>query len=100
MAEWELSKENILPVKKGRALEHLGDGLRKPGLRKIEDNFEEIISAAGDDHERLLLAYSERYTWLRRRAGDNRAASQSLLEVSFFDHIHSFKLCLLYYYFL
>lgn len=77
--DWELSKENVIPVKKGRSVQDCGP--LKPS-HGSELTFETTLQQNVDNAEGLLSAYIQYYTWIRRRAGDNKASAKALLEVS------------------
>lgn len=77
--DWELSKENVIPIKRGRAVQDLSNPLKSS--QNTELTFESSISDNFDNAEGLLSAYIQYYTWIRRRAGDNKASAKSLLEV-------------------
>lgn len=75
--DWETSKENILPIKKGRALSDFSD----VKTHSKEALFEKTLAENFDDGDILLSTYVQYFTYVRRRAGDSRAASKALLEV-------------------
>jgi hypothetical protein len=76
--EWEMSKENIVPIKKGRTVEDCSVTLKSS--QNSEILFEEAIKEKHDNSEGLLSTYVQYYTWIRRRAGDNHVSAKALLE--------------------
>ncbi len=80
--DWENSKENAIPVKKGRTIQDLSHNpLKAPQTTEV--TFEASIAENASNAEGLLSSYIQYYTWIRRRAGDNKASAKALLEVSF-----------------
>lgn len=84
--DWETSKENVLPIKKGRALTDLA----AQKSHSKEAVFEKTIEENNDNGDILLGTYAQYFTYVRRRAGDSRSASKVLLEVSTFLKFMSF----------
>lgn len=84
--DWETSKENVLPIKKGRALTDLA----AQKSHSKEAVFEKTIEENNDNGDILLGTYAQYFTYVRRRAGDSRSASKVLLEVSTFFKFMSF----------
>jgi len=74
---WELSKENIIPLKKGRKVNE--DVFVKDNeLKRIQQSYEDILKTASDP-EVILQAYVEYYTSIRR-ATNNSSLGKSILE--------------------
>lgn len=76
--EWEMCKENVIPIKKGRAVQDCSNPVKPSQNSDIA--FEGIIQENLSNAEGLLSAFVQYYTWIRRRAGDNKASAKALLE--------------------
>lgn len=75
---WELSKENIIPLKKGRKVAE-EVFVKDSELKKIQQHFEEILEKCKTNGESLLQAYTEYYTSIRR-ASNSISHGKLLLE--------------------
>jgi hypothetical protein len=92
MMDWETSKENIIPLKKGRSL--AANGIGGGGLGGIlqdklskEDKSKEYQSRLdkarkGSSSEDLLDIYIDYYSWTRRSSNNDSEKGKSILEVS------------------
>ncbi len=84
---WELSKENIVPLKKGRKVSE--DVFAKDSeFKKIQQHYEELLEKHKGNGESLLQAYTEYYTSVRR-ASNNVSHGKLLLERAT-KELHSF----------
>ena len=79
--EWEQSKENIQPLKKGRSVKGLGGFRDKLSIDQSEkDYFQKLEAARTISTQDLLNIYIEFYSWIRRTCNDNEKG-KILLEV-------------------
>jgi hypothetical protein len=95
--QWELCKENVLPIKRGRSTKGLQETLSKPATLSDQgqDNnnsveqlreqlFEEELAklSTGDSPKDLLEAYLKYLKWVRDRFPTNSDKALKLLEVA------------------
>jgi checkpoint serine/threonine-protein kinase len=92
-AEWELSKENVLPVKRGRSAAVLSDVLGSEKLRKgnipLEDEksnqLEDSLVQAQGNPVAILAAYEEHFQWTRDAFPSDSSRLIKILERCTFD---------------
>lgn len=87
MEVWEGSKENVIPLKKGRKLEGMAlSTFPSKEEKRLKENgerlFEDRILEAGEDFSKKLDIFVEYYTWVRRTTSNNLTAAKTILEVS------------------
>lgn len=87
---WETSKENVLPVKRGRSAKGLCEALAKPLINdgaeaaEQERNFESQLSAcAPNDSVAKLDTYIQYIKWFRNAFPSSTDKVFELLEVTF-----------------
>jgi hypothetical protein len=95
MMDWETSKENIIPLKKGRSLAANGavgggglGGILQDKLTKEDKNkeYQNRLEKArkGSSSEDLLDIYIDYYSWTRRSSNNDSEKGKSILEVNIF----------------
>ncbi len=85
MDVWEASKENVMPLKRGRSIKTLNENLEKPlkheKVEKMHENiFEEKIKTSNTSID-LLASYINYVKWTRDTFPSNADKSLKLLEV-------------------
>jgi hypothetical protein len=85
---WEASKENVLPLKRGRSVKGLSKALESNAhasdLLTQEQSFEQQIEETkkSSDKERLLKDYLAYFKWMRDAYPSNHEKALKILEVS------------------
>ncbi len=82
----EGSKENVIPLKKGRKLDVMNfTSFPSKEEKKLKDKgekaFEQRLIDSGDDLNTKLDIYVEYYTWIRRSSSSNLVGARNILEV-------------------
>ncbi len=85
--QWELSKENAQPLKKGRSVAQptmtgFISAEDKAALEKMKNTYEESLSVTNSSLTERLDIYVQYYTWTRRVATSNLVVAKNILEVS------------------
>jgi hypothetical protein len=87
---WETSKENVLPIKKGRSAKGLSESLMKPVIddgaeaAEMERRFEAQLTACHDTTAKLHM-YMQFIKWVREAFPTTTSKVLKLLEVR--DHV-------------
>ena len=89
--EWELSKENVIPIKRGRSVKGLQESLLKPHHGEDTDSareqvFQEELKLNKDSPIAQLDTYIKYFKWTRDRFPTNSDKALKLLEVSPANH--------------
>jgi hypothetical protein len=98
---WEYSKENVVPIKRGRAVTDISKAALKPLHNQNEDVkqqnlLEEELSNAKNNADLLINIYLRYYKWIRDSDPANTSKALKLLEVrlSYHKALYAYlKLC-------
>lgn len=85
---WESSKENVVPIKRGRSAKGLGENLsvgRQFGSVTVppqETEFEALLKQQKHNSSELLLVYIKYFKWIRDSYPSDTEKTLKLLEVT------------------
>ena len=84
--EWELRKENVIPIKRGRSVKGLQESLLRPNHldeseSTREKGFQDELKAHVDSPIGQLETYIKYFKWTRDRFPTNSDKALKLLEV-------------------